>query len=257
MDNTEIIIGFVENFKIHNPEHAASLSGHPIPGRVYRIIKTDDLYLVHVGATKNVGKIDGIALGDTLSGNFMGKWEFNIIPIDKENYLDFPIVEEDLKQLLEWFDTDHEDLKRKLGLPIVAVELDRVKEAFERIANPDEDKIKDIVSKALAIPHHQETIPQISDGLNFLVDNDPELLEIIGDLIGYVISTYGSIYEDSDMPNVSKDIQMSKHLGKGANLYSALKHLQIYGAPEGDGTRNLMAAIHYCLFELQRRKLHE
>src|SRR5258705_1593714 len=118
MTEPEIIIGFIDKFKFLHPEKYTILNGHPKEGRIYRLMRFEDYYNIYIGAENTNNKLDGILLNDELSGTFNDSWEYNVIPLTKENYLDFPIVEEDLDLLLKWFETDHSDLKKLMGLPV-------------------------------------------------------------------------------------------------------------------------------------------
>ena len=278
MIDPKILVGYVESFTFINPEHQEALSGHPKVGRIYRIFETDGAYMLHIGAKNTAGKLEGIALGDSLSGTYDAKWTFSVIPINPNNYLDYPIIEEDLTLLLEWFENDHADLRRLMGFSIRPVDLDEVKpgltndegvkfynETGKEIAIPNDaeiSRIKDIITKAVEGGHgarRRELVGLISDSLNYLMDIDPVLVEVLNDLFQHLSATYTEKYEDRDMPNISKDIQFSNILGKGANVYSAVKNIQAYstsGYEGSDKPDSLLAAIHYCLFELQRRKIN-
>lgn len=278
MIDPKILVGYVESFTFINPEHQEALSGHPKIGRIYRIFETEGAYMLHIGAKNTAGRLEGIALGDTLSGTYDAKWTFTVIPISPDNYLDYPITEEDLTSLLEWFENDHADLRRLMGFNIRPVDLSEVKskpsndgevkfynEDGKEIATPDAadiNRIKDIITKAVEGGHgarRRELVGLISDSLNYLMDTDPVLVEVLNDLFQHLSATYTEKYEDQDVPNISKDIQYSNSLGKGANVYSAVKNIQAYstsGYEGSDKPESLLAAIHYCLFELQRRKIN-
>lgn len=265
MKDANILVGYVEKFDFKDPKQAAALSGHPTVGRIYRVFETDGNYLLHIGAANTAGHLEGIALGEQLSGNYDDKWDFIVTPINTENYLNYNIHEEDLAQLLEWFESDHSELKRLLGLPIRAVDINEPNPPIEAKMPSQKDlaRISAILAKAGdedARENRIRIVQEISGSLNYLFDTDPTLVECLNDLFGYLAATYTDKYEDGSVPNISKDIQFSPELGKGANMYSAVKNIQKYSTVGYEGSGSpiaLLAAIHYCLFELQRRKIHE
>lgn len=88
---TEVLIKYllVKKFSYHDPQEAESMSGHPLPGRIYRSV-----YNVN---TKHHRLLlpDGVVMGfNQLTGTSEAA-SFELVEITLENILDHDIVEED------------------------------------------------------------------------------------------------------------------------------------------------------------------
>ncbi|HEY0751370.1 MAG TPA: hypothetical protein VGD26_09445 [Chitinophagaceae bacterium] len=111
----DILIGFVKFFNFTKPEDLERLNGHPIIGRVYRLLKDPFGWRIHLGRQTNQEGLDGLYLGevDIEEGLLHGEqpqYRFAIEIVTPTNYLELPIPEEDRQKVLEWIETDNKDL---------------------------------------------------------------------------------------------------------------------------------------------------
>lgn len=118
----DILIGYVRTFDFEEPLDRARLSGHPKIGGIYRLLKDPQGWRLHIGRENNAEGMDGLYLGelsiynkdkDVIKGTF-GRYSFEIMVLNTNNYLDFELSMEDHKQLIEWLDTDNADLWERL-----------------------------------------------------------------------------------------------------------------------------------------------
>jgi hypothetical protein len=109
----DVMVGFVHEFRFLTDIDSTRLNGHPAPGRVYRILKDPQGYRIHIGRENNKEGLDGLYLGETLNGEY-GRYAFNIEIITPTNYLTLPIFEDDRKQVLEWVQSENNDLWENL-----------------------------------------------------------------------------------------------------------------------------------------------
>lgn len=263
--NTEILIGFVNSFKFMDQVAEKALNGHPKEGRLYQIVKDDYYgYRVHIGSDTNESSMNGILLGDDLSGSHDNKWDFDIEIVTKQNFLNFNICEEDTKKLQVWFETDNKDLKDVLGQPVHLVSST---ESGEFMTLDDEGNLEKYSPEEFAEALEAVAKEEIQDqdaiefadftiALNDILFKDREFFRALADVISYLGSTYGDKYEDKKTPNVSKQMLLNSDSSDVA-LFNTLKYIQRYstsGYAKSKNIQDLYKALHYILFELQRRK---
>lgn len=114
----DVLVGFIHEFKFHSEEDITRLSGHPIEGRVYRLLKDPYGWRVHIGRENNKEGLDGLYLGDQevyeistgLLKSEQRRYNYKIEIITPTNYLNLPLVEEDRARVLEWIQSDNTDL---------------------------------------------------------------------------------------------------------------------------------------------------
>lgn len=117
----KILMGYVNKFDYVDESEQDLLGGHPLPGRVYRLIKDDSGYRLHIGRENNDAHIDGWMLGKKLK-NKLRAYSFDIQIIDAENYADIKLHPEDVTKMVEWLKDDNKDLyDYLLGAQPVAV----------------------------------------------------------------------------------------------------------------------------------------
>lgn len=109
----DVLIGFVHEFKFVSDEDLSRLNGHPIEGRVYRILKDPYGYRIHIGRENNDEGLDGLFLGNALDGE-QRRYTFKIEIVTPENYLGLPLVEEDRVKVLDWVQSNSDDLREGL-----------------------------------------------------------------------------------------------------------------------------------------------
>lgn len=108
-DNVKILIGFVHKFEYSNEEEAAVLCGHPLPGRVYRVIKDAGGYRLHIGKENNDAGLDGWMLGKRLK-NTLRAYSFDVEIITTENFSEFKLHSDDVTKMVTWLSNDNKDL---------------------------------------------------------------------------------------------------------------------------------------------------
>lgn len=109
----DVLVGFVHEFKFLTPTDLERLNGHPAEGRVYRILKDPQGYRIYIGRENNNEGLDGLYLGETLEGEY-GRYTFKIEIVTPTNYLTLPIVSEDRSKVLDWVQSDNNDLWENL-----------------------------------------------------------------------------------------------------------------------------------------------
>ncbi len=247
---TEIYVGYVHQFEFNDKASREMLNGHPMEGRVYQIIK-DTFYgfRLHIGAENTENKMAGILLGPSLSGSHADKWKFEISLITEDNFLDFPIHEEDAIKIQHWFASGNQELKDTLDQPVRVVTSNEdgvlVEHDLENLTPPDETYD----------PFQDNKYKRLSDDMNTLMEKDPELLSTLAEFIGHVASCYGDKYETKDRINFSKEFLLST-LSPDTNLYNSLKYIQRYtttGFEKSGNPKDLYKAMHYIIFELERQ----
>jgi hypothetical protein len=252
-DKHEILVGYVQHFNFNDKTSEDLLGGHPKQGRVYQIIKDDFYgYRIHIGASNTKeGKMEGILLGDSLRGDHAGKWNFDIAIVNESNILDFPLDPEDLDKLQDWFATDNKSLKDSLGKPVKVVATDAngdLREYPEASADFDPELAE------LTLPLLQD----LGGNIEFLANRDLEITLCLADFVSYLPTTYSDKYEATGS-NIAKDFLLNSKSSDAA-IFNAVKYLQRYatvGFEKSQNVKDLYKAMHYILFELQRRKLND
>lgn len=92
--------------------------------------------------------------------------------------------------------------------------------------------------------------------LKLIYEKEPEAFNAIAEVIKHVSGTYGDKYQSDVTEYVdTKQLLLGKD-GKFPNLHCALKYVQRYstvGFEKSEQPIDLKKAIHYLLFELQRK----
>jgi len=112
---TKILMGYVNKFDYVDEQEAYVHSGHPFPGRVYRIIQDSSGYRLHIGRENNLAGIDGWVLGKKLK-NKLRSYTFDIQLIDFENYTNLTIHPDDVTKMVAWLSNDNQDLYDYLNI---------------------------------------------------------------------------------------------------------------------------------------------
>ena len=259
-EGSKIIYGYVKQFIYHDPTALYHMGGHPVPGRVYRIIKDSDrAYRLHIGVESNVARHEGLLL-NALVGSWPN-WECEIIEVTPENFTEFDLTQEDAAKLLNWIETKNADLQAHTQPTNVKTHTaQEVIKLLDRL-----DKIEPVTQISSPDDIHEGMQLLISDeAIHFatLADNvrekDKEMFKALVHLLLYISNCYGDKYEAGGLPNISKFIlTQSEDLGKGANVYNTLKYIQRYattGFAKSANQEDLLKAIHFVLFELMRTK---
>jgi hypothetical protein len=259
-DKIEISLLYIKNFKYKNEMDSELMGGHPICGRVYQAFSEvgTQRYNIHFDEYKVNGKTGGIVLKGLKSNNNFYSCE--AVLVNKDNFLDLKITEEDLKKINTWQETDNKELWEILsGDSLVEVEIPKVE-----TAELTTDMLNDLISQ-LTI---SEKSPEIAveedseegeDVLEFLYRNDPDMLEAVSEILGHIISTYGDKYNSDSLPNLGKLYALSS-VGKSLNIGTALKYLQRYSTEGYEKSSNIVdifKAIHYLLFEVIRKNKND
>lgn len=108
-EDVKIFLGYVHKFDYANEEEAAILHGHPLPGRVYRLIKDTSGYRLHIGKENNAAGLDGWMLGKRLK-NTLRAYSFDVEIINAENYADLKFHPDDVSKMVTWLAHDNKDL---------------------------------------------------------------------------------------------------------------------------------------------------
>lgn len=107
--NIKILMGYVHKFEYRNEEEASVMCGHPLPGRVYRIIKDENGYRLHIGKENNEAGLDGWLLGKRLK-NSLRSYSFDIEEITPASFEELKLHPEDVSKMVHWLNTGNKDL---------------------------------------------------------------------------------------------------------------------------------------------------
>jgi hypothetical protein len=164
-------------------------------------------YRLYLGRTTG-SIVDGLILGKTLVGNYLGKWEFDIEELTTDNILNFDLSPEQLRQLDIWKTTQNSDVwdviqKASQILSISkALEIDRqskmVDEMQERINTDLKEFLKEVVEGEEAVKRREDEhddyklnkIALGADAFNTIVDEDKEMAILICELLIHIADTY-------------------------------------------------------------------
>lgn len=105
-----------------------------------------------------------------------------------------------------------------------------------------------------------QTIEAIKHHLDVIASKEPEVIEVIYEVIEHVANTYSDKYQSEAAEVVDTKALLLSKSGKVANLHSAMKYLQRYlseGFEKSNIRLDVKKAIHYLIFELQRRERHD
>lgn len=107
---------------------------------------------------------------------------------------------------------------------------------------------------------NEAIIAEITDKLNVIGEAEPDTLDAINLFLGHVAGTYGDKYEkNANNPVETKKMLYDKEIGSSLNIYQSLRYHQRYGTAGHKKSRllnDLFKAMHYLLFELTRRVMH-
>ena len=109
VENMKILMGYVHRFDYKNEQEAHALQGHPLPGRVYRLIKDDSGYRLHIGRENNMVGIDGWLLGKRLK-NSLRAYSFEVEVITPDNFEELNLHPDDVTRMVTWLNSKNKDL---------------------------------------------------------------------------------------------------------------------------------------------------
>lgn len=246
---TQVLVGLIKEFQYEDKYTEKAMQGHPKKGRVYRILKDkipgaadQFLYRVHVGQENNGNKLDGIMLGDSLQGNHFGRWQYDIVELTPENYLDYDIEQEDLKSITQWFETNNEDLTKLLEGDILTVDTAEAEDVpqLREMELPQEyslpQELKELLEQSQS---YGEILTNLSKNISKLANGNESKMLSIAEMIDD-LSTYNNSFPENFIINSSTDESF---------ISSVLSTITL--GPQENKT-NIFQIIRYCLAELQR-----
>ena len=211
-------------------------------GEVYRAIKDFGKYAVYVGEREHTDS-RGIIIDDLTGENQHFAYEFQ--EITQETLLDLDLTEEQLTKVSKWLNQeDHTDMIREVEV---------------KHSDDVPQEIIDMVTTAMAkfeAPVEQPEIIDVGAALDTMFEHDPDFAGTVCDLLVYLASTFSDKYANPRYKSLSRQITKDSGHGKGANLFNAIKYCERYlteGYSKSDNPTDLLKAVHYLLFELQRR----
>jgi len=256
----DIQIGFIDKFDFTDEKSRDQLSGLPKVGGVYQIIQQEGQYCIHIGQENTKVALDGILLGPDLSGNYLDKWSFTVVPLTKDNFVDYPLSVEDMDKVAYWLDTDHKELRSKMGTstkPVVIAELNQ-KGFPEGVTAEDQARIEEAVEKTLSkhLPVTKQLIQSVSENLNILVFHNPEMLEAVNEMMSYLANQTLAFQQGTIRDQLSEEFLLFSD-SKDTALYNAIDNLYSYAKDESDNKEKLYRALQFGFLELQRRRLQD
>lgn len=190
----------------------------PVPGTVHEAILIGESYSIELGGYKDTPAITLILQeGITDNGNF----SCDMCVVTKDNYKSLNLSKEDKKLADKMF---RENAVKKAA--------EEAEKAFDK------------------------QIDNAFDELGTLSGNDPFLLISMAKVAKHINKTFNDKYND-DTPAVDLQglMRHSPH-GRPFNIGNACKYLRRYltdGFAKSNDTEDLLKAVHYILFELDRR----
>jgi hypothetical protein len=138
-----------------------------------------------------------------------------------------------------------------------------IKKKFDKVNLEDsynndrlEDK-KPIITNAPILIQSVGKLQDITKMMSEISQHELGAAEVLYDVITHVWKTYGDKYQSEVTDWLdTKALLLSKN-GKYANIHNASKYIQRYsttGFEKSENIQDCMKAIHYLIFEIQRRK---
>lgn len=232
----DFLIGYINKFTHKDPYTKKLFSPHPIENSVYQLLSDDNGYVIHTGKVNDNSNLQGIFIGPNLIGDGDGKWEYDITVLDKSNMLDYQLKSEDLKQIENWIDTNHEDLKKSLGLIGAPMETTLSKPiSIQDIMPPF------IQNALIAEDRKNLQHSKMSENLSKLLDKDPDMIDSLSLFIDYLTNKKSLLPLRSYILNSESP---------EPTIAASMQTLENYDET-GDLT-NIYKTIETCLFEVQK-----
>lgn len=243
--NTEIIYLYTYKFDYgNNPISKEENGGHPKPKTVYRAIYNTDTNTYRL--IYKVGK-------EGMSFVFIPKLKdydedsgltVDLRVLTLKNILDFNISEANLNELLNWLQTDNDDIKAITG----------------HTGSPKKKTKSE--DKPVAVPQTKGTVklsPQIVQFLNQAIELEKTDPLIFGTMFDLLVHLNQNLYADIGVVNASW-LTLDRDHGAGVNVSAAVGKLNRYMGQDRrtnlDGN-DLLGAIKDLLQEQGRRNYHE
>ncbi len=251
-EKDEIVYLYVHEW-VFGDKQEDKFYGHPKPNKVYQAIKNSNTYRIPLKSKDK--HISGLLIGDLEVENHE-KWEYKVEEITEHNILDLGIDPAEIIKIGAWEDADNEDIRHLTDEKVENVEEGSEGDSGEEPNGSIGFGERNIKPSIEGFASHYA----FDMGASKISYADDDMFNILAKLLVYVSSTYEDKYERDDNPHgldILKQIGMTEEYGKGALMFCALKYLQRYlsiGNKTND-VRDLYKAIHYILFELQRRNI--
>jgi len=251
----DVLIGYVHNWEYLSEHGPDQMSGHPMVGRCYRIIKDHIGYRLHIGRENNDAGLDGLFLGPELQAK-RKDFEFSIEIITPQNILSLDITSEDNASIAYWVETENLDLWDKIKMeedgstPVVR----SLSDLFEliKLKQHEEEARKDGALDIIElIPDSDDiTAEVLSNALNKINGEDKDVMSAIAASLNYIANTY-----DNPRP-LTRFLSINPKIGRGPNIWYSIKQLENYVSGEESTSKveDLYVAIHHLLLEIQRRQ---
>lgn len=260
----EIVLLYVKHFNWLEKNQGELFNGEPTAGRIYRALKTKTplAYYIDVQASQDaipmMPKLGGIRITELSNSDYL--WDYSFAELDDDNITDFDIDENDYKKLADWVKTEHEEFVARLmgSVDLVTSENDPLfseqDEAQttlpENIESSIMQKLNDMIGANVV-----DSQRRIAKNIAYMSFRDPSMLEALAMLTDYI---YASLKDEEkgDFIRSASEVSMSKDLGKGANMYGTMLHLDSYLSENQGKMTDLTSAMYHTLNELTRRIIH-
>jgi hypothetical protein len=199
--------------------------------------------------------MDSIFLGPALVGDYEDKWSFDISSITKDNFLDFPITLEDLKNLETWNKTNHSDLRTIMTSRPDARDVVFDPESERAIplhpSNEELEAIRDAVEDAAAEMKNQENdLTTIHNGVKAIYRYDRGLIHPLSELIANLGELSHDFYSQPDLVRAAI---LNSNSHEPLSIM-ALANLQNYLLSGGENEDTLYMCMTNIIMELHRRQ---
>jgi hypothetical protein len=236
----EYVYLYIKKFTWLDTETASQTDGHPLPNRVYRAIKTNNIHSIIVEGKSQL-VLPGLICEEDIKG-----YNCEIVEISLRNIVDLLPNEEDLKSMEKWMEIKNSDIVPPTEIPSELM-----------------DKLQRALAQQAVI---QQTVLEDADTLNHLNILNSIQYEAVLELIDYLIElNIGETDESGNFTAVSGLSRGSQ--GLGYNIGQALQNIELYTNSEHTVRANdqidspfrdyLMEATVALIKESERRKIQE
>ena len=245
--NKTITVGYVNAFSFSDANQQSELGGHPIPGRVYQLIKLNDEYLLQIGKALTKSNIDGIMLGPSLVGSFHGKWEFDISEITQINIHEFDISPDDIEVVAKWVESGNKELNHLIDVSTLdpTPEIRHEPQLSSRI----DAALSGIQSLEAELKSSYE---QLIANITKLKETSPVLVECVGECVKNLALQEEDAINNAPRSYTAHDFLLFSET-PDISVYNAILALQQYSIRKNP--EYLQGALYYIFMELQRIRI--
>jgi len=268
MELEDVVVLYINKYKPRYPLPAGvpRLKENEIYRAIRRIEGEDETYKVVVSPK---GGGFGVILSDGLEHSDPVDYKATIV--DKGSIKNLHLTDGQMDKIIDWGTSKNEDILHLKGEEAEkdSVYIDvhedgsvtspntEVPKNISKEINPEEFFLQ--FMDYLDETQGKSKPGSISDFLDVIDCEDPDLGLVLANLIEYLGTTYTDKYADGSNEIDTKAFLYGKN-GKSINIFQAAKYMGRYnteGYEKSENPVDLMKAIHYLLFELVRQEINK